>query len=144
MDTVDVNEPAAGAIKVLVKAFDDITGGNSLVVPAEHEQMFTAVFGWWGWINRSCKLSLLAHDAGLGHESTPNLRSIVEHCLVLQWVVGRRLRCDGCRRRPRRTTPTLLFGVSSSLGARTNVFPETSSTEPKETAGPPSRSSGST
>ena len=101
-----MNEPAAGAIKVLVKAFDDITGGNSLVVPAEHEQMFTAVFGWWGWINRSCKLSLLAHDAGLGHESTPNLRSIVEHCLVLQWVVGRRLRCDGCRRRPRRTTPT--------------------------------------
>ncbi|WP_439659376.1 DUF5677 domain-containing protein [Lentzea sp. HUAS TT2] len=82
-----MSDASVGAIKVLVGAFDDIVAAGRLVVPAEKEQLVTAVFGWWSWINRSCKLVLLAHEAGLAHESIPGTRSIVEHSLVLQWVV---------------------------------------------------------
>ncbi|MEV6712622.1 DUF5677 domain-containing protein [Lentzea sp. NPDC051208] len=82
-----MSEGAAGAIEVLVGAFDDIADAGQVTLPREHEQTFTAIFGWWAWINRSCKLVLLARAAGLGHECTPNLRSVVEHSLILQWVV---------------------------------------------------------
>ncbi|HEX7308492.1 DUF5677 domain-containing protein [Lentzea sp.] len=82
-----MSDAAEDAIKVLVKAFDDIIETGQVVIPAENEQVFRAVYGWWTWINRSCKLVLLAHGAGLGHESAPSLRSIVEHSLLLQWVV---------------------------------------------------------
>jgi hypothetical protein len=46
-----------------------------------------AVFGWWAWINNTTKLIVLAHDNGLGHEAVPNVRSLLEHTLVMQWVI---------------------------------------------------------
>ncbi|PWK89515.1 hypothetical protein C8D88_102789 [Lentzea atacamensis] len=81
------SERAVGAIEVLAKAFDDITGSGQVELSEEHGEVFIWVFGWWAWISRSSKLVVLAHRADLGHESIPSMRSIMEHSLVMQWVV---------------------------------------------------------
>ena len=81
-----VGKRAVGAIRILVKAFDDLTDAGQVQVPAEHAEVFTWIFGWWAWITRNSKLVLLAHEADLAHESSPNVRSILEHSLVMQWV----------------------------------------------------------
>jgi hypothetical protein len=80
------SEDAVRATTLLVEAFDELAETGGVSVNSEHQFAFQAVFGWWAWINRSSKLILVAHDAGLGHESAPNVRSIVEHTLVMQWV----------------------------------------------------------
>ncbi|MEU3645190.1 DUF5677 domain-containing protein [Lentzea sp. NPDC034063] len=80
------SEDAVRATNVLLEAFDGLAQMGGIAVTAEHESAFQAVFGWWAWINRSGKLVLIAHDAELGHESAPNVRSILEHTLVMQWV----------------------------------------------------------
>jgi hypothetical protein len=81
-----MRERAVGTIKILVKAFDNLTGAGEVDVPNEHADVFIAVYGWWAWLNRTSKLVLIAHDAGLGHEAAPNVRTILEHTLVMQWV----------------------------------------------------------
>lgn len=80
-------EQARGAIRILIEAFDSLTNAGAVNVQADHERLFTNVFGWWVWINNSSKLVLLAHDAGLGHEASPNVRTILEHAVVMQWVI---------------------------------------------------------
>jgi hypothetical protein len=83
--------PGAGrawhAIEILLQAFTDLTTAGQVVVPTDNQQEFKAVLGWRAWISRSSHLVLLAHDAGFGHESSPSVRSIIEHTLVMQWVV---------------------------------------------------------
>lgn len=79
-------EDAVRAANALLEAFDGLPETGGVPVTEEHKFAFQAVFGWWAWINRSSKLVLIAHDAGVGHESAPNVRSILEHTLVMQWV----------------------------------------------------------
>lgn len=83
-------EQAREAIRTLTDAFDTLTNAGKVNIQAADEQVFTDVFGWWVWINNSSKLVLLAHDAGLGHEASPNVRSILEHAVVMQWVIDDR------------------------------------------------------
>lgn len=83
-------EQAREAIRALIDAFDTFTNAGTVNVQAADEQLFTDVFGWWVWINNSSKLVLLAHDAGLGHEASPSVRSILEHAMVMQWVIDDR------------------------------------------------------
>jgi hypothetical protein len=78
---------ARGGVEILTGAFVDLTETGSLRVFEDSEHLLESVFGWWAWINRSSQLVLLAHDAGRGHEAAPNVRSILEHALVLHWVV---------------------------------------------------------
>ncbi|SDC65741.1 hypothetical protein SAMN05216174_103306 [Actinokineospora iranica] len=80
------NDQARGAITALVDAFGQLAETGRLAVNPDKEHLVQSVFGWWAWITRSSKLVLLAHDAGLGHEAAPNVRSILEHTLVMQWV----------------------------------------------------------
>ncbi|GHH43950.1 hypothetical protein [Lentzea cavernae] len=77
---------AVGTIRILVSAFGDVTGAGEVTVPNEHADVFIAVYGWWAWVCRSSRLVLLAHEADLGHEAAPNVRTILEHTLVMQWV----------------------------------------------------------
>lgn len=83
-------EEAREAIRTLTDAFDTLTASGAVNVQAADEQVFTDVFGWWVWINNSSKLVLLAHDAGLGHEASPSVRSILEHAVLMQWVIDDR------------------------------------------------------
>lgn len=80
-----MRDRATAAIKVLIKAFEDLTDAGQVDVPNEHTEVFIAVYGWWAWISRNSKLVLLAYDADLAHESAPNVRTILEHSLVMQW-----------------------------------------------------------
>lgn len=80
-------DQAREAIQTLLDAFDALAGPDGVNIQAAHEQLFISVFGWWAWINNNTKLVLLAQDNGLGHEAAPNVRSILEHSVVMQWVV---------------------------------------------------------
>jgi hypothetical protein len=83
-------EQAREAIRTLIDAFDTLTNAGAVNPQAADERLFTDVFGWWAWINNSSKLVLLAYDAGLGHEASPSVRSILEHAVVMQWVIDDR------------------------------------------------------
>ncbi|MCK2238966.1 MULTISPECIES: DUF5677 domain-containing protein [unclassified Crossiella] len=80
-------EQARAAINTLITAFDSQVNAGQWTVQASREQMFTELFGWWAWINNNSKLVLLAHDNGRGHEAAPNVRSILEHAVFMQWVL---------------------------------------------------------
>ncbi|MPZ80876.1 MAG: hypothetical protein GEV28_10940 [Actinophytocola sp.] len=85
-------DPATGqragdAILLLTSSFVQLTEAGQISVLDDREHVFQSVYGWWVWINRSSQLVLLAHDAGRGHEAAPSVRSILEHALVLHWVV---------------------------------------------------------
>lgn len=80
-------DQARDAIRTLIDAFDTLTNAGAVNIQAVHKKLFTDVFGWWAWINKSSKLVLLAHDTGLGHEASPNVRTILEHAVVMQWVI---------------------------------------------------------
>lgn len=78
---------AAQMIEVLSGAFDDVVASGSIGVLAEREAQLQCAFGWWMWINRSTKLTMLAIDQGLGHEATPNVRTVLEHTMMLLWLI---------------------------------------------------------
>ena len=80
-------EQAAGVIRTLVAAFDALVDRGNLPVAPDRVNVIELVAGWWAWIVGSSKVVLWANEAGLGHEAAPNVRSILEHGLVLQWVV---------------------------------------------------------
>lgn len=80
-------EQAREAISTLIDAFANLTNSGEVNVQATRQDLFTSVFGWWAWITNSSKLILLAHDNGLGHEASPNVRSVLEHAVVMQWVI---------------------------------------------------------
>jgi len=74
-------------VGILSAAFDDVMSAGSIDVLAENEDRLRCAYGWWVWINRSAKLVELAIGQGLGHEATPNVRTILEHTVALLWVI---------------------------------------------------------
>lgn len=78
---------AREAVRILIEAFDTLTNAGAVRVQTGGAELFRSVFGWWAWINNSAKLVLLAHDNGRGHEAAPSVRSILEHAVVMQWVI---------------------------------------------------------
>lgn len=95
MDDIDhqiADDEASGqrahlAIATLTGEFDKLISTGQLSVHSEKSNLFLAVYSWWMWINRSSKLVALAYRQDLDHEVAPTVRSIVEHALVLQWVI---------------------------------------------------------
>lgn len=77
---------AEQAIEMLVAAFEALTASGSVRVNSGAARLFTAAFGWWASINRSCQAVLVLRRSGLEHEAAPIVRSIVQHSLVLQWM----------------------------------------------------------
>jgi hypothetical protein len=78
---------ALDVIDILTGEFESLTETGQLTLTHETSHLFAAVFGWWVGINRSSQLVALAHRNQLPHESGPTVRSIIEHTLVLQWVL---------------------------------------------------------
>ncbi|TQM85485.1 hypothetical protein FHX81_7970 [Saccharothrix saharensis] len=78
---------AKTAILILTEAFDAVMDAGQITVHAQTSHVFHATFGWWAWIMRSSKAAVLLHDNGLDHEADPIIRSILQHALVLQWVI---------------------------------------------------------
>ncbi|UMP06755.1 DUF5677 domain-containing protein [Amycolatopsis sp. EV170708-02-1] len=91
-NTVIADDEATGqraheAIAMLTDQFERITEAGEITVNHDTSRLFKALFGWWAKINRSSQLVALAHNNRLGHESGPIVRSIIQHTLVLQWVL---------------------------------------------------------
>ncbi len=86
-DDEQTGRRAHEVIKKLTGEFEQLTGTGQLTINRDTRHLFTAVFGWWVGINRSSQLVALAHTHQLGHESGPNVRSIIQHTLILQWVL---------------------------------------------------------
>jgi hypothetical protein len=78
---------ALEVIAMVTGEFERITETGELALTSETSHLFKAVLGWWTGINRSSQLVALAHVNQLAHESGPIVRSIIQHTLVLQWVL---------------------------------------------------------
>jgi hypothetical protein len=86
----DNEESAARAeqvITTLVGAFEALAAAGEVQVRSGAARVFTAAFGWWAGITRSSQAILTLRGAGLEHEAAPIVRSVVQHSLVLQWMV---------------------------------------------------------
>ncbi|WP_433261576.1 hypothetical protein ACQPZF_27200 [Actinosynnema sp. CS-041913] len=62
---------ARTAITILTEAFDAVVDAGQITVHAQTSHVFQAMFGWWAWIMRSSKATVLLHDNGLDHEAEP-------------------------------------------------------------------------
>jgi hypothetical protein len=78
---------AEEAVAMLVAAFEELAAAGSVRVLPGATRVFTAAFGWWAGITRSSQAVLALRRSGLEHEAAPIVRSIVQHSLVLQWMV---------------------------------------------------------
>ena len=59
---------------------------GSFVVPHEHRVSFAVGFGWWMRTLRTAEGVRLLHQAGLSHEASPLLRTILHHTGALEWL----------------------------------------------------------
>jgi Family of unknown function (DUF5677) len=93
MDNVEIGDDeesaarAEQAIAMLVDAFEGLGAAGSVQALPGTANLFKAAFGWWASITRSSQAVLTLRRAGLEHEAAPIVRSIVQHSLVLQWMV---------------------------------------------------------
>ncbi len=93
MNNVEIgdDEESAGraeqAITMLVDAFEGLAAAGSVRALPGTANLFKAAFGWWAGITRSSQAVLTLRRVGLEHEAAPIVRSIVQHSLVLQWMV---------------------------------------------------------
>lgn len=86
----DNEESAARAeqvITTLVVAFEALAATGAVQVRSGAARVFTSSFGWWAGMTRSSQAVLTLRRCGLEHEAAPIVRSIVQHSLVLQWMV---------------------------------------------------------
>jgi transcriptional regulator with XRE-family HTH domain len=51
------------------------------------ERVFHLAYGWWTFIMRSSKAVLTLRHSALEHEASPIVRTVLQHGLVLQWLV---------------------------------------------------------
>lgn len=93
MDNVEIGDDeesaarAERAVTMLVDAFEGLAAAGSVQALPDTANLFKAAFGWWAGITRSSQAVLTLRRAGLEHEAAPIVRSIVQHSLVLQWMV---------------------------------------------------------
>lgn len=86
-DDQEAAAKARSAIVYLTDAFDSMAAAGKITVHAETSHVFKAMYGWWVGIVRSSRAVVLLYDSGLCSEADPIVRSILQHALVLQWVV---------------------------------------------------------
>lgn len=86
-DNEETATRAAAVITILAGAFDALATPGSVQIDHGKSRLFSAVFGWWAGITRSSQAVVVLHEAGLAHESKPIVRTILQHTLVMQWLV---------------------------------------------------------
>lgn len=65
----------------LVQIFDDLDFSGEII---GSPVAFALAWAWWVTVNRQAKAILRIYDAGLGVDTAPMMRSMIEHCL---WLV---------------------------------------------------------
>lgn len=89
-EIADDAETASRAERVIdrfVDAIDSLISSGSLPVDPGRRRVYAVAFGWWVYITRSSQAVLTLRRAGLEHEASPLVRSILQHGLMLQWLV---------------------------------------------------------
>jgi hypothetical protein len=66
----------------LVRLFDDFERPGEII---GNSATFALTWAWWVTVNRQAKAILCLYDAGLGADTAPLVRSMIEHCL---WSVA--------------------------------------------------------
>jgi hypothetical protein len=74
------------AITILTDALEDFACRGSVRLAGSRRVFMTAA-GWWIGMTRSAQAVVVLRRAGLEHESGPIVRTILQHGLVLQWLV---------------------------------------------------------
>jgi hypothetical protein len=87
----DADEPtvrrAEQVIDRLVGALDELADSGSINVTTDNPHLFLIAYGWWASITRSSQAILTLRRAGLEHEASPIVRTVLQHGLALQWLV---------------------------------------------------------
>lgn len=78
---------AEKVIEQLASSLDLMSAKGSVQVHPGKGRVFVAAYGWWAFITRSSQAVLTLRRAGLEHEASPIVRAILQHGLVLQWLV---------------------------------------------------------
>lgn len=78
---------AENVIEQLVSALDLMSAKGSVKVVHGSGKVFAAAYGWWALITRSSQAILALRRVGLEQEASPIMRTILQHVLVLQWLV---------------------------------------------------------
>lgn len=79
-------EAAHATVAHLASVLDEV-GAGSVEVHRETRDVFVVAWGWWVRLVRSGQAVAVLGKAGLPHESSPIARSIVEHTMLLGWLV---------------------------------------------------------
>ena len=58
-----------------------------IVVADEHQWQTVVAYGWWTRIVRSARAIALLHEAGLAHEASPIVRTVLHHAMALKWLL---------------------------------------------------------
>jgi hypothetical protein len=86
-DDEDTASRAEETVEFLVDAFETLAKQGAVKVKDEKSRLFYCTYGWWAGITRSCEALVVLRRAGLEHEAAPIVRSVLQHSLVLQWLI---------------------------------------------------------
>jgi len=78
---------AESAIEVMASALENLRSAGSVQVVHGRDRVFLLAYGWWAFIVRSSEAVVVLRRADLGHEASPVVRGILQHGIILQWVV---------------------------------------------------------
>jgi hypothetical protein len=78
---------AESAIETMTSALEGLSSEGSVQIVHGRERVFLLAYGWWAFIVRCSQAVVVLRRAGLGHEAGPIVRGILQHGMVLQWLV---------------------------------------------------------
>lgn len=78
---------AERVIEQLLETFDQVVS-QGLLQPKNDvsQRVLIVAYGWWAYINRMAQAALTLRRAGLEHEASPIIRTILQYGLSLQWL----------------------------------------------------------
>lgn len=78
---------AESAIGHITTALNGLKSHGSVHIANGSDRIFLLAYGWWVFIVRSSEAVVVLRHNNLVHESSPIVRGILQHGLVLQWLV---------------------------------------------------------
>jgi len=78
---------AESAIETMTSALESLGSKGSVQIVHGREKVFLLAYGWWAFVVRCSQAVVVLRRAGLGHEASPIVRGILQHGMVLQWLV---------------------------------------------------------
>jgi hypothetical protein len=78
---------AEKVVEQLTGALEGLAAVGSIQVKPGSSRVFIVAYGWWAYLTRSGQAVLTLRRAGLEHEASPIIRSILQHGLALQWLI---------------------------------------------------------